>query len=312
MKSNTFDVILLNFLLPQYLMYLNDFSISNPIICLTTHGTDAAASWNGYLSRWMKRTLLKKCDYIFPVSEYTDTLVSQTIKRNMNNNKKIVINHNGVNTHKFVKATRFGKTKCRNKLGIENNKFVILTICDLVERKGVDILLTALAELKDNGFSDFLHIIIGKGPEKEKLISFVNSKKMKDDIRFIDYIADDDTIGMYYKSADIYAMISKTIYEPSFATEGFGISYIESSYLGLPVIGGSQGGSVTAIKHGFTGYLVDPNKKNCLTIIANYIKLLKEDKNEYLMLSENGKRMVRDNFLWSHHSKRFIETLNFN
>jgi glycosyltransferase involved in cell wall biosynthesis len=309
MKENTFDAILLNFLLPQYLMYLKDFSITNPQICLTAHGTDAAAKWDGFLAGWMKNILLRKCDLIFPVSEYTDILLSHTIKRNSKNNKNIIINYNGVNEDKFVNAEKLGKTKCRDELGIENEKFVLLTICDLVERKGVDILLKALGELKDNGFSNFLHIIIGKGSEGEKLTKLVNELEIQDNIRFIDYLPSDDNIGIYYKAADIYSMISKTIYEPTFETEGFGISYIEASYLGLPVIGGSHGGSTTAVKHGFTGYLVDPNKKNCPTIIANYIKTLHDDKNEYSRISDNGKRMVREEFLWSHHVQRFKKPL---
>ena len=78
MKENTFDAILLNFLLPQYLMYLKDFSITNPQICLTAHGTDAAAKWDGFLAGWMKNILLRKCDLIFPVSEYTDILLTHT------------------------------------------------------------------------------------------------------------------------------------------------------------------------------------------------------------------------------------------
>jgi len=100
-------------------------------------------------------------------------------------------------------------------------------------------------------------------------------------------------------------MVSKTFYNPP-NCEGFGISYIEASYLGIPVIGGNNGGSTTAIMHNFTGYLVDPYSKSCYLDIANYLKILNEDKQEYMRLSKNGKFFVLEEFTWSKNIEKIL------
>ena len=131
---------------------------------------------------------------------------------------------------------------------------------------------------------------------------------VKEYIAFIDYVDDDDDIAKYYKASDIYSMMSKTYYDPP-ATEGFGISYIEASYLGIPVIGGSNGGSTTAVKHNFTGYLVDPHAGNTVELIADYITLLSTNSVEYSRISDNGKKMVIDEFTWDRHASKLIDIL---
>lgn len=307
--ANDYDLVILSFLDAMYLpLYWLLFSKTRKM-AMTVHGFDAMGrrGWKAKILSKCKMWLLKKVDYIFPVSDYTDTLLRCNYNGNDVYHKKIIINYNGINTEKFNVVSSLSKSDCRSDLKLCLDKTIILTICDLYKRKGVDDIIKALAILVKKNRNIFL-IIIGRGDEKDNLKYLADELGVKEYIAFIDYVDDDDDIAKYYKASDIYSMMSKTYYDPP-ATEGFGISYIEASYLGIPVIGGSNGGSTTAVKHNFTGYLVDPHAGNTVELIADYIKLLSTNSVEYSRISDNGKKMVIDEFTWDRHASKLIDIL---
>lgn len=296
LKNEKYDLILFNGLAANQYFYLNFFKSISNCVAVIVHGTDGMIEKNIF-KNYLKNKFLKKTNLVFPVSQFTDTLVAHLGKRTNITASKYQIISNGVNEDKFSSIKEGKKEQIREEFNIPKNKFVILTICDLIERKGVDILIKALSEYAKYN-NDFLHIIIGRGNQDNILKNYAKELKLDKNILFIDYVENDRDLVKYYKLSDVYCMVSKTYYNPP-NSEGFGISYIEASYLGIPVIGGNNGGSTTAIKHNFTGYLVDPYLDTCYLDIASYLILLHQDREEYERLSANGKLMVSRDFTWS-------------
>ncbi len=299
-----YDLVIFNGLATNQTLYLKFFKSISSKQAVIVHGTDGVPDKN-ILKNILRRHILKNMDWIFPVSNYTDTILSCLEKRTNESAKKTRVVYNGCDTSKFLNVLKVDKNILRKKFKIEEDTFVILTVCDLIPRKGIDILLKAIAVYaKDN--QNYLHVIIGRGEEKENLVNYAKELDIYNHIRFIDYLEDSADVAKYYGVSDVYCMVSKNVYNPP-GVEGFGISYIEASYIGVPVIGGSNGGTTTAVKHNFTGYLVDPYSESCYLDIANYLTLLDNDKNEYKRLSENGKKMVLEEFTWKHNVEKILE-----
>ncbi len=291
-QKKRYDYIILNFLDIRHLPFV--FIMPKKVrIGVITHGTDAMAIWENWIIRSIKKYILYKATDIFPVSDQTKSLIETIIppKQYM----KIHLNYNGINKDKFDQIKRRSKDEIKKEKGISAS-LIILTVCDLVPRKGVNINLLADQLLLTEGI-DFVHIIIGKGPEKENLHRLSQKLGLSENIIWIDYIESDNDLAKYYAIADIYTMISKTIYNP-LGMEGFGISYIEAEYMGVPVVGGNSGGVSTAVKHGFTGFLVDPTSKNPEYMVARYIIRLVREPELYKEMSRNAQRYVSENFDW--------------
>jgi|GEM_PF-3911522 len=302
-NSEKVDFILYNFLNINHLFLMRIFP-SNIHKGVIVHGVDAMALWENPIIRFGKRLILKKMDYVFPVSDFTNMLVQPLLP--IHEYTKIHLFYNGIKKEKFLDIFNSDKLALKKEMGIPNKK-VILSICDLIPRKGIDICIKADKLLKNKGL-DFTHIIIGRGPEKNNLLSMAKDLGLDDIIIWIDYVAGDEELVKYYWISDVYTMISKTTFSP-LGVEGFGISYIEAQYLGIPVVGGNSGGVSTAVKHGFTGYLIDPNQQTPEKEVASYILKILTDDELYTQLSKNAHDFVNENFDWGKNSEIIMELI---
>jgi phosphatidylinositol alpha-1,6-mannosyltransferase len=66
---------------------------------------------------------------------------------------------------------------------------------------------------------------------------------------------DRETLASFYKSCDIFIMLSEN--QPNGDVEGFGIAILEANYFGKPAIGARGCGIEAAIKNHYNGILVN-------------------------------------------------------
>ncbi|WP_367996731.1 glycosyltransferase family 4 protein [Haloferax volcanii] len=104
------------------------------------------------------------------------------------------------------------------------HKFSLLFVGNLVERKGLILLIDAVDELS-KGY-DIELTIIGSGKDEDRFRSRVKEVGLDDRINFVGYV---DDLAPYYRGADLFVL-------PSFS-ESFGIVYLEAMACGTPVIG---------------------------------------------------------------------------
>ncbi len=126
---------------------------------------------------------------------------------------KIVKIPNGVDLDKFSPS---GK---KISLGLKGK--VVLSVGALFWYKYQDRTIKALRE------TDLSLLIIGKGPEKERLEKLGREYLGKDRFKIIE--VDFEDIPTYYRSADLFVL-------PSWDRESFGIVYLEAMASGLPVV----------------------------------------------------------------------------
>ena len=123
----------------------------------------------------------------------------------------------------------------RKKLNIGDEK-IIITLARLNKRKGQDLVIKALAQIKKD--YQLKYFIIGSGQEKKYLESLIKKYKLSNNVFIFDNI-DDEELIYFFKLADIFVMPHRNTGKD---VEGFGIVFLEAALCALPIIAGDSGG----------------------------------------------------------------------
>jgi len=138
------------------------------------------------------------------------------------NIKKIKCVYNPIDP-KFKPYPKQGLT-LKRKLGLDGP--TILYIGRIAFYKGIGDLISAFYKAKKEIHN--LNLVIGGKPTLKMESKYNNWKRKYKDIKFIDSIPEDE-IQYYYSMADVFITYS-------YASEGFGLTLIESIACGTPVI----------------------------------------------------------------------------
>lgn len=162
---------------------------------------------------------------------------------------------NMVNTHFFHFDKKIKKAK---------DVWQIISVGELVHKKGYDILLKALVGLNGKGKTIQLNII-GNGKEKEWLTAEAKQLGVEDRVTFCGYKSKDELLAMYQQA---HFFVSSSRKEP------FGVVIIEAMACGLPIVATHSGGPTDIVKQ-HIGYLAENNNANSLqakmqAMIDNY------------------------------------------
>jgi phosphatidylinositol alpha-1,6-mannosyltransferase len=152
----------------------------------------------------------------------------------------------------------------RKKWGVGDAP-LMLTVARLVPHKGQDIAIQALARMR-NEFPDLRYVMVGEGHDEERLRSIARDIGVENAIVFAGPISDGD-LPEAYATSDIYLGLSRLDNEIN--AEGFGISFLEASSSGLPVVAGDSGGVRSAVRDGETGVVVDPRSVDGVVAAAS-------------------------------------------
>lgn len=140
----------------------------------------------------------------------------------------------------------------------------------LMSHKNVDVLIKTVRLLTHN-FPKMKCLIIGNGPEKEKLVFLAKKIGVKKNIIFKDFLPTQKDVYSHMKSSKIFVFPS--------ILEGFGIVVIEAMACGLPIIGISHkwNAAEDLIKENKAGYIVNLSAEE----IAEKIAYLLKNKRSY-------------------------------
>ena len=178
------------------------------------------------------------------------------------------------------------------------NKTRVLSLCRLINWKGVDRAILAVKDLKEKGRN--IHLMIaGNGDDEPRLRRLVEQNDLNNDIDFIGRIEGAKKTALY-QSADIYIQAGRTENDQC---EGFGITYIEAGLQGLPSIAGRDGGAPDAVRHEKTGLVVNGDQQE--NVSSALLRLIDEPS----LASHMGKEAQTwaTSLLWD---KQILRVLN--
>jgi phosphatidylinositol alpha-1,6-mannosyltransferase len=169
----------------------------------------------------------------------------------------------------------------------DDDEFVVATVARLVERKGTDDLIDAVA-----GLSGVTLWIAGDGPRREALQQHAEATDA-DSVRFLGRVPD-GALHQVYAACDLFCLPSIYI-EDEGDVEGLGLVFLEAQTFGVPVIGTHSGGIPEALADGETGFLVDERAPEQ---IADRITQLRDDPELYEAFSSRAESFVAERFSW--------------
>jgi phosphatidylinositol alpha-1,6-mannosyltransferase len=242
------------------------------------------------------KIILKNAYKIITISHYT---TSQVKKLGIPDNK-IIQTLLGVNTQKFYPS--HPDPEIRRKHGLEEKR-IIMSTCRLVELKGVDMVISAMIQVL-RAVPNAVYLIVGSGEDRERLENIATEKGVIEKVIFAGYVSD-ETLLAFYNLSSLYIQPSREMLDMG-SVEGFGISFVEASACGKPVIGGRSGGVGDAVIDGVTGILVDA--ENVDEISQAIIRLLKNNELAE-RLGKQGLERVQNELSWDKIAHKLYERL---
>ncbi len=194
------------------------------------------------------RRALLGCDRIVVVSDFTlravEALLGQAARG------RISLISNGVDTQRFRPRAKSAELLSLYRL---QGCFVFVSVCRLLEKKGIDNAIRAFASVVRR-HPDCRYLVVGTGPYQDQLHELAAAEAVADRVVFTGQVGDDELVE-HYQLGDVFVMPNRELANGD--TEGFGLVFLEANGCGLPVIAGRDGGSTDAVKQGVNGLVVD-------------------------------------------------------
>ena len=171
---------------------------------------------------------------------------------------------------------------------LEPGPLKIISVANLIPRKGIHTLITALASLPHN---DWQLTVAGSLNMDTSYVGSIRrqieQEKLTHRISLLGKVSDDELALLLPQ----YHLLTV----PS-SYEGFGIVYLEGMQFGLPAIAGTAGAAKEIITHGSNGFLVPPGNPEAL---AHHIKLLIRDRELLQKMSLAAHQTVAAHPTWN-------------
>ena len=216
-------------------------------LVIYVHGEEITTATAGRLHGNKRREYLHAADKIVAVSSFTCDALTREMELGPD---RIMLIQNGVDVERFTPGPKNSMLVARH--GLEGKR-VVLTLGRLVQRKGADMAIHAMASiLKTRG--DIHYLIVGDGELRPELERIIAEEGVADRVTLVGKVSEADLVE-YFRTCDLFLMPNRTLADGD--TEGFGLVFREANACGKPVIGGRAGGVVEAVVDGESGFLVD-------------------------------------------------------
>ena len=195
----------------------------------------------------------------------------------------------GVDTSVFRPGAGGEHVRRRHRLG---DRPVVVCVSRLVPRKGQDVLVRALPELRRRVPGTVL-LLVGGGPDLLRLRRLAAEHEVAADVVTTGSVPWEE-LPAHYDAGDVFAMPCRTR-RGGLEVEGLGIVFLEASATGLPVVAGRSGGSPDAVRDGETGHVVDGRS---VAEVTDAVADLLQDRPRARALGAAGRAWVERDWRW--------------
>ena len=229
---------------------------------------------------YFTRFVLESVDIIYAISEDIRSHIIQDYRMPP---KKVKYLPFGVETEIFLPSAIERELKNETIVFFSNRGFLPIY--------GMDIIVAAF-EKAYREKPDIRLILKGDGPDKNKLKTIINKKKLSDVVKILD-ITDYSGVPQDLKGADVFISIA--------GRDGTPVSLLEAMATGLPSIASSVGGIPEWITDDVNGILIPPNNPD---ILAQKMVMLSDDSGKRNKLGENARKTILERGNWTDNMRK--------
>ena len=173
------------------------------------------------------------------------------------------------------------REQLRLEFGLPPASFVIGVVAQLIPRKGHRLLFEALGELRDEPEAPQL-ICFGRGPQEQALRDYASELGLAQRVHFAGFRTD---LARWVGALDLVA-------HPAMM-EGLGVSLLQASSAGVPIVASRVGGIPEAVRDGVNGLLVAVNDRAGL---REAIRQLMVNPQLRQQLGQQGRELIAAEF----------------
>lgn len=258
----------------QALQYCKKYKI--PFVSWTD-GTLFSERNRNFIQKFLRRYVIARASaYIASSSKSKEAQIYYGAKK-----EKCHISYLTVDVEKYIqKPQGQGKGK-------------ILCVGSLIERKGVDLLLKALAKTN----CEYSLYLAGAGPEKDNLRTQAEDLQISDKVHFLGQLNREELLK-HYAESDLFVLPTRE--------DCFALVILEAICAGLPIVCSRYAdGAYDLIEEGKNGYIIDPyNEEKFAACIE---KLLENSELRKEMQQHSDK--IIEKFRFSNIAKGYMEAI---
>ncbi len=232
---------------------------------------------------WEKREKLASCEWLV-----TCTAANQAHLAALAPPGRVELVYHGLDLERFSGSDRKEKA---NSGGKPEDPVTILTVGRLVEKKGTDVLLRALARIPQGLHWRLVHA--GGGPLARKLKALARELGVDGRVAWLGARTQTELLAQY-RAADLFALASRVAGDGD--RDGLPNVLVEAQSQGLACVATRVSGIPELIEDGATGVLVAPEAPDDL---AQALAALIADPARRAALGEAGRKRVAEKFALS-------------
>ncbi|MFC9877610.1 glycosyltransferase family 4 protein [Nocardia salmonicida] len=265
-------------------------------ILASTHGHEVGWSMLPG-SRQVLRSIGEHTDVVTYVSKYTRGRFASAF------GPRAALEHlpPGVDPTEF-RPDPAARQELRARYGL-GERPTVLCLSRLVPRKGQDMLIVAMSEIRERVDGAVL-VIAGGGPYETRLRALAEALGVQDSVVFTGRVPSGE-LAAHHTIADVFAMPCRTR-GAGLDVEGLGIVFLEASASGVPVVAGDSGGAPETVREGETGIVVHGRS---VSQISDAIVELLTDRDKAAQMGAAGRAWVEQNWHWDRQGARLRELL---
>ncbi|MGD1913662.1 MAG: glycosyltransferase [Rivularia sp. (in: cyanobacteria)] len=267
---------------------LRDIGAIQGKVITTFHGID--------VTNYVKNKGERAYDLLFQLGNIFSP-VSELWKRRLIElgcNGDIIVHRMGIDCSKFSFIAR----KLR-----ANGVVQIVTIARLVEKKGVEYAIRAIAKLASSK-TNLNYTIVGDGPLKESLQQLIKELGVDRIVTFVGLKQQQEVIEIL-KNSDIMLAPSVTSFDGD--REGIPVVLMETMAMGLPIISTLHSGIPELVENGVSGFLTPERDVDALAEKLNY---LVENPEIWNNMGAAGRAFVEEHYNIDKLNDKLVEIYN--
>lgn len=266
--------------------FLRDIGALRGKLITTFHGFDITTSLKLFGDR-LYDPLFRMGNLFLPISQrWQQRLIELGCDP-----QKIMVHRMGIDCQKFTFTPRQPDA---------DGCIRLVTIARLVEKKGIEYGIRAVAQLAET-YPNLEYHVVGDGPLRDTLSDLIQNLGVQNRVKLLGWKQDQEVLEILNQA---HILLAPSVTSQDGDQEGIPVALMEAMAMGLPVISTFHSGIPELIEHGSSGFLVPERDADTL---ASKLSYLMEHPELWPQMGHAGRSYVETHYNINQLNDRLVE-----